>query len=271
MLSFYRKLAITFTACAYFFLATSMLLSQEEEIIETVIAPAGSEMAETMSKQEKVFDKNGRLVRIVHYYSEKASKELGYSTQTDIYNGLSYPTKFIMIFTPEMQEEKGFLRRIEIVDESDTLLSIQFDLTDSESFIAHDYEIQALGKFPIHSMGGYIKKYHEPLDRPNAYVIEAPLWRGTSYVQYMNMIEAIGPEELYLIKRWSEDHGAEGWEQHYSRRIQAREKDKLLWICFQDELIQYLEKDRKIVVQYYYIGASFKGPTFLAIYMRVVD
>jgi hypothetical protein len=245
-------------------------VGSQEEITKTVIAPAGSEMAEQMLKQEQVFDKKGRLLRIVHYLSEKASKERGYATQADIYDGLAYPTKFIMTFTPEMQKEKGFIRRIDTVDERDTLLSVRFDLSDSEGFIANDIELKELEKFPIHSIGSYVK-YHEPVDRPNAYIIEAPLWGGTCYVQYSNSIEDIGPEELSLIARWSGGHGAGDWEKNYSKKILVREKDNLMWICLQDSLVQYLKNNGKMVLQYYYIGASFEGPTFLAIYIRVVD
>jgi hypothetical protein len=266
------KMNTLFAASAvYSLLAISMGQSQEEEITKTVIAPAGSEMAENLSKQEQIFDKSGRLLRIVNYLSEKASKERGYATQIDLYNGMNHPTKFIMTFTIEMQEEKGFLRRIDSVDESDKLLSVQFDMTDSEGFIANDEELKTIEKFPLHSMGSYIKKYHHPIDRPNTYGMEAPLWRGTTYVQYANQIQDIGAEELSLIKRWCKMHGAEGWEQHYSRRILSKEKDYPLWICFQDELIQYLENDGMMVLQYYYIGASYEGPTFLVIYMRVVS
>jgi hypothetical protein len=263
-----NKLKLSQCAIIYMLFSIQIALSQQAEITSTIYPPVGSQMGDMIIKQDRVSDENGNLLRIENYFTEKYSKEHGYATQTDIYSGFGYPTQFIMTFTKEAQENIGFLRRIDLVDKADKLIGVRFDLTESEGFQAIEDEIKALEKFPLHSMGSFIRKYYEPVEKPNNYNYETPIFRGTTCAQYLNLIEDIGSEELTLIAGWCKMHGAAGMEKYYKRKIQVKEKDMKLWICFQEQLIQYLIHDTRIILQYYYLGSSFDGPSIIVTYMR---
>lgn len=245
--------------------------SKEHETTQTEYPPVGSKAAELLTKSEVVRDRKGHIIRTVNYLTDSAAKENGFTIQIDEYNKFGQHTRFIMLFTPEREYQTGFTKQVDHVDEQDNLVAVDLYDNDTYIFSLDTDEIKALEDYPLLRMRYYYDQYHEENIKETTYNLEAPYMGGTTYVEYMNKMESISEKEKYLITGWLKMHNKSEYNAIHNKKVLVKEKGIEFWVCFQDELLQYLKNDLHMVLRYLYIGETIEGPTYLVSYMKELN
>lgn len=245
-------------------------LGAGKESVKTIVPAPGSEEAKQFTKHEVVTDSAGHRLRVIHYLTDAYAQQTGFTVQIDEYDPKGYPARFTMISTKDYESITGFSKRTDYVDENDTLLKADFYVGDTYVFTASADDLKAFSKYPLYRMGRYYEENHSETIKENEYTIETPVFAGTTYVTYLNSTRQIGPHEKYLIASWSKMHGANEFVPVYNKEVLIKEGSKRFWICFQDDLLQYLVPDLKMTVRYYYIGETVEGMTFLVTFMTEI-
>jgi hypothetical protein len=253
---------------AIFALVCAQLFAQAGMTVRTVYPPPGAPGFESVARQD-VYTQEGKLFRVVHYFTPAASRDTGVQIQVDDYAGLEYPGTFTMVFTESFAGLCGFVRRVDKVDANDTLLNATFFLSDTISFTTTAAELETLDDFPVHRIGGYIADHASaPQDKPDAHHVEGTDLAGTIVVQYANSATPVSTGEAGLIAAWGSRLVAGVEPSAYTRRILVREAGIDIWVCVRDEMLSGLGESQHMVLQYYYVGRTLDGPTVIATHVR---
>jgi hypothetical protein len=219
------------------------LTADDKELVKTIISAAGTTAAKFFSKKEIVTDQNGHLVRILNYLTEDFARKNGFTIQIDEYDRAGFPAKSIMIYTDENTSTTGFTKRIDYVNERGELLKADFFIGEMLAFTATTDDLSSFERYPPYRMAKYAEDNHNEAIKESEYLVETPIFGGTTFVTVVNSVKDIDAREKFLIVNWAKMQDADGIAELYDKKVFVREEGLAVWVCFQDELLQFLKPD----------------------------
>lgn len=229
-----------------------------------VVYSEGDDKFEQFSKEVVYFNRFGKVMEQLVILKEEISEKSGIAAQRVYRNRKGEPFKYIMFYNDQYREIKGVDVAVEFVDKDDRVTKLGF--FKDEQLVLEDFGPSAgmEQKFPLMRLNylqavfqaSFDEDYEVIEEGASRLTIDLRYQKARSLVKFANKIESLDDSDRRAIANFMKSVEAEGLDEIFKHKILVEEDGKEFWLLFQEDLLEYLKEDAKILVEYHLIGVD---------------
>ena len=199
------------------------------------------------------YDQTGKLISRILYFNDKLAKERDLVSQEEIFSESGKVDKYIITFTDDYYKISGIKKQIEIMDDKDTIIYVEY--FDDKDIIFGENFINRQKRFPFYKISFlynfFLSDYKDDPDRIN-YQTSMRYVSATSVVTFIEEPIDINQEDKEFIIHYLKSRKNENLIQYYSKKVLIKGDDKYYYVLMQDALLPHIFIGKKVALSYYY-------------------
>lgn len=222
-------------------------------IIRNVVFTENDKEYDKLNSIEFKYSIDGTLLTRTVFFNDKVQNEKNIVSQEEQLNTDGKVSQYIITFTSNYEEMSGINKILEIVDNNDNILSVEYFSKNNHLF-KEEFQ-NRFNRFPFYKIS-YLKHlmFDGYVDNPSKTNIgaSAKYVSATSIITFLEDPIDITDKDREFINIYLKTRRADQLIPLYNKKSLVLEDNEKYYIIFQDSLLPFIIKDQKAAVSHYF-------------------